>query len=180
MDFQVRTGRMPRSFRGDTDNNVPGVSRDYSNYQIRSLIAYTGGFVQGPSVPSRPDTSNADMAAGGELYRLNCSACHQMAGSGGALAYGTVGPSLTRSSPVEVLEAMRTGPGSMPVFPPSLLDDEQATQIAAYVDYLHAPDDQGGWNLWHLGPVPEGLIAWIFGVGGAVLICRWLGTRAET
>ena len=32
----------------------------------------------------------------------------------------------------------------------------------------HAPYDRGGWSLGHVGPVPEGLVAWF--VAGVVLI----------
>ena len=186
VDFMVRTGRMPAKFRqGVAGDLLPGPQRPeskrgpvaYSDAEIRALVDYTGGFVTGPSVPRAPVARAADLSRGGDLSRLNCAACHQMAGSGGALAYGTVGPPLDESSPVEVIEAMRTGPGSMPVFGEATLSADDARDIAAYVQYLHHPEDRGGANLWHLGPVPEGLVAWIVGLGGVILLCRWLGER---
>ena len=183
VDFMVRTGRMPLAFRGElagepADRDQPGTA-SYTDGQIRDLVAYTAGFVEGPEAVESVDVAGADVAAGGELYRLDCAACHQLAGSGGALAYGTNGPPLTGSAPAEVVEAMRVGPGSMPVFPRSQVSDEEATQIAAYVDYLHDPVDRGGAALWHIGPVGEGLVAWVFGVGGIVLVCLWLGQRSR-
>jgi ubiquinol-cytochrome c reductase cytochrome c subunit len=186
VDFMVRTGRMPAPSPGrpprELFSSSPPVDRSrqepaYDEQEIRALVQYTAGFVEGPAAPGPPDLSQADVATGGELYRLNCSACHQMAGSGGALAYGTIGPSLGASDGLDVVEAMRTGPGNMPVFDRTVLDDEQARDIAAYVQYLHDPQDRGGSPLWHLGPVPEGLVAWVVGVGGLLLLCRWLGER---
>jgi ubiquinol-cytochrome c reductase cytochrome c subunit len=186
VDFMVRTGRMPAPFRrpqisellsGPAAGDTPRRPPQYSDAEIRRLVAYAGTLVSGPEVPPAPDLAAADLARGGDLYRTNCSACHQMVGSGGALAYGTNGPPLVRSTPVQVIEAMRTGPGSMPVFSPSSVSDRDARDIARYVAYLRKPEDRGGANLWHLGPVPEGLVAWVFGIGGVILLCRWLGER---
>jgi ubiquinol-cytochrome c reductase cytochrome c subunit len=180
VDFMVRTGRMPLAFDRAGGTGAADAERGpvaYSDEQIRDLVAYTGGFVTGPPVPPAPDLAGADVAHGGDLYRQNCSACHQMAGSGGALAFGTVGPALREATPVQVVEAMRTGPGSMPVFPASVIDEQQTRDIAAYVSYLKEPDDRGGAALWHIGPVGEGLVAWLFGIGLIALFCRWLGQR---
>jgi ubiquinol-cytochrome c reductase cytochrome c subunit len=185
VDFMVRTGRMPLAFRREGSSVFPASQSQsaergpvaYSDQQIRDLVAYTSGFLTGPPVPPAPDLAGADVARGGELYRLNCAACHQMAGSGGALAWGTVGPPLRDATPTEVVEAMRTGPGSMPVFPPSVIDEQQTRDITAYVTYLKQPEDRGGAPLWHIGPVGEGLVAWVFGIGAIVLLCRWLGQR---
>lgn len=186
IDFMVRTGRMPIPV-GPTEGQdllPPGPARDtprrppaYDEQQIQELVDYTAGFVTGPPAPQPPDLEEADLARGGELYRANCAACHQMAGSGGALAYGTVGTSLAASTPVEVIAAMRTGPGSMPVFPEAAIGPEETRDIVAYVQYLRDPRDRGGIPLWHIGPVGEGLVAWVVGIGAAVTLCRWLGER---
>jgi ubiquinol-cytochrome c reductase cytochrome c subunit len=75
---------------------------------------------------------------------------------------------------------MRVGPGSMPVFPASLVPDDDARDVAAYVDrHLREGDDAGGLALWHLGPVPEGLVAWVVGMGALLLVCRALGEREK-
>jgi ubiquinol-cytochrome c reductase cytochrome c subunit len=65
----------------------------------------------------------------------------------------------------------------MPVFGERAISSTHADDVAAYVHYLRHPQDRGGANLWHLGPVPEGLVAWVIGIGGVVLLCRWLGER---
>jgi ubiquinol-cytochrome c reductase cytochrome c subunit len=183
--FMVSTGRMPAPFRpsetvehvGPTAQDRPRAPGRYSEAEIRRLVDYTRSFVSGPPAEPVPDLSAADLGRGGELYRNNCASCHQMAGSGGALAYGTNGPPLGQATAVQVIEAMRTGPGSMPVFSTSVIDDTEARDLAAYVQYLRKPQDRGGLGLGHLGPVPEGLVAWVLGIGGVVLLCRWLGER---
>ena len=43
------------------------------------------------------------------------------------------------------------------------------------VTYLDNPEDRGGEPLWHLGPVAEGGIAWIFGMGILFVAIRWMG-----
>ena len=72
---------------------------------------------------------------------------------------------------------MRTGPGAMPVFGPETLDDVQVASIVRYVGYLRHPDDRGGNPLGHIGPVPEGFVAWIIGLGAMLAAAYWIGTR---
>jgi ubiquinol-cytochrome c reductase cytochrome c subunit len=173
--FQVSTGRMPLPPTGPRGTKLRAPQR-YTAAQTRDLTAYAATFIAGPAIP-HVDIRTANVAAGGVLYRTNCAPCHQAAGSGGALAYGTVAPPLSSSTPTQVVAAMRVGPGTMPVFPPGVLDTEEANQVARYVQYLHNPSNPGGASLWHLGPVPEGLVAWIVGMGALLLLCRWLGER---
>ena len=55
----------------------------------------------------------------------------------------------------------------MPVFGAQTLSDQQVSDVAAYVQYLHHPDDRGGLGLGHLGPIPEGFVGWVVGMGAA-------------
>ncbi|HVX19500.1 MAG TPA: cytochrome c [Acidimicrobiales bacterium] len=174
VDFMVRTGRMPLS---SPDARVERHEPKFTSAQVRALVAYASTFTHGPEVP-RVRTDDADLGAGATRYQQACAACHQSAGAGGALANGDAAPSLHRSSSVDVAEAVRTGPGEMPTFSPSALSDRDVANIAAYVQYLHHPDDRGGINLGHLGPVPEGFIAWTLGLGVLVLACGRIGVRA--
>jgi ubiquinol-cytochrome c reductase cytochrome c subunit len=50
--------------------------------------------------------------------------------------------------------------------------------VASYVQYLHHPRDRGGLPLGHLGPIPEGFVAWVVGLGVLLLAARLIGTRA--
>ncbi len=171
VDFMVTTGRMP------LPSPTAALQRRRSPYnaaQQRALIDYASTLVTGPAIP-RVDIDRSNLSHGGAAYRQNCATCHQSAGSGGALAFGENAPDLSHALPTQVVEAMRIGPGTMPKFPRATISATQADQIAAYVQELRHPADPGGIDLGRLGPVPEGLIAWVFGLGALMLITRLLG-----
>jgi ubiquinol-cytochrome c reductase cytochrome c subunit len=65
----------------------------------------------------------------------------------------------------------------MPVFGPDAIDEHALASIVRYVGYLRAPEDRGGLGLGHLGPIPEGFVAWVVGLGLLVVALRWIGTR---
>jgi ubiquinol-cytochrome c reductase cytochrome c subunit len=65
----------------------------------------------------------------------------------------------------------------MPAFGQAALNDDGLQSVVAYVRYLDAPRDRGGNPLWHLGPVAEGGIAWVVGIGLLLLALRWIGER---
>jgi ubiquinol-cytochrome c reductase cytochrome c subunit len=173
VDFQVGTGRMPLAEPGaQAERKTPL----YNETQIRQLGAYVDSLAPGPTVPT-VDLADGDLAHGGELFRTNCAQCHQAAGQGGALTNGKHAPNLTDVTPVQVAEAMRTGPESMPVFSAGQLDDHQVNSIAKYIQFLQSPHDPGGHHIGHYGPVPEGLVAWLVGIGGLVVATLWIGSR---
>lgn len=176
VDFMVRTGRMPLA---QPDDKMRRRKPIYDEAQIDALVAFTARFIDGPKAGA-PKLTGTDLGRGGELYLAQCAACHQAVGAGGALANGDVAPPLYQATSREVREAIRTGPGNMPQFAPGSLDDAQVADISAYVRHLRDPGDRGGFDLGHLGPVPEGLVAVVGGLGALVLILRWLGTsRAD-
>ena len=111
------------------------------------------------------------------LFRANCAPCHQSAGSGGALSYGQNAPDLHQATAVQVVEAMRIGPGQMPVFDERTISDDEARDIAAYVAYLQKPDNRGGLPLGGFGPVTEGFVALLVGLGGLVAVSVWIVGR---
>ena len=133
--------------------------------------------------PTSPivDASAGDLAAGGQLYRLNCAACHVASGSGAAIGGGREAPSLTESTPTQVGEAILIGPGAMPVF--GTFSQQDINGVAAYVVDLQerdttAPDDFGG-----AGPVAEGLAAWLLALLPIIALHpldRHARTRAAT
>ncbi len=67
----------------------------------------------------------------------------------------------------------------MPQFPDTLLSDADVADVAAYVDDLAERRDQGGWPLGGIGPVPEGAVGWVLGLGTLLVVIRLLGRRAE-
>ncbi len=178
VDFQVSTGRMPLA-----GPNVQAPRTDtvkFSEEEIADMAAYVASLAPGPAIPDAEYTEGkgADIAKGGELFRVNCAMCHNFAGSGGALTRGKYAPSLRDVEGVHIYEAMVSGPQSMPVFNDANLTPENKNDI---VGFLHAIDNQenpGGMALGNLGPVSEGLFIWIFGLAICVGAAVWLGSKA--
>ncbi len=173
-DFMLSTGRMPL-----TDPSVQAVSKPpaYSRDQIADLVAYVASLGRGPDIPV-VNVSRADLSSGGVLFRLNCASCHNSTGNGGALSYGRAAPALHQATTVQIAEAMRTGPGQMPVFGPDTLSQREVDDIVAYVLYLRDPADPGGFTLGHAGPIPEGLLALLVGVGALLVVTRMIEPRS--
>lgn len=69
---------------------------------------------------------------------------------------------------------MRSGPGQMPQFGPSNFSEKQVDSITRYVIYLRQPEDPGGISLGRLGPIPEGLLIWVVGMGGLLIACGFI------
>ena len=72
---------------------------------------------------------------------------------------------------------MRAGPGQMPEFGSDVISDHELNDIVRYVRYLRHPATPGGAALGGAGPIPEGIVAWVFGIGAAVLATFWIGRR---
>ena len=172
-DFYLSSGRMPMdSPKGQTRRKPPAYSED----EIDALVAYVATFGEGPPIPEvRPE--DGDLAEGQQRYTANCAACHSSAGAGGAVGQSVYAPAIWPASPLEVAEAVRIGPGAMPAFGPGTIDDDELASIVRYTEYLGDPSDPGGAPLGRLGPVPEGMVAWIVGGGALVGATRWLGGR---
>lgn len=168
--FYLTSGRMPQADEGQAQRKEPA----YAPEQIEALVAYVASLGEGPAIPE-VDFAAADLQEGGALYRTNCAACHQAAGAGGALSYGNNAPTLVPATPVQLVEAMLVGPGQMPVF--GQLSDEERDAIAEYVVALDRVDDPGGLSLGRTGPIPEGFVAIVIGIGATLLAALWIGRR---
>ncbi|MBW3595480.1 MAG: c-type cytochrome [Actinobacteria bacterium] len=186
MDFVLSTGRMPLD---DPDERMVRGETIYSEEEIDELVAYVESLgTEGPDIPTLA-LEDVDLSHGMVLYQENCAACHSTTGVGGALTEGTattdggpgrrriVVPPVTKSTPLEVAEAIRVGPGTMPVFNEDVFDDEDLAAIVAYVEYLKNPDDRGGASVGRIGPVVEGAIGWFVGLGVLLVFIRWIGTK---
>ena len=179
VDFQVGTGRMPLAQPGTQALRKPPV---YNNAEIEALAAYVASLGPGPAIPSveeygTSDAENEDVVRGGEFFRTNCTACHNFAGAGGALPRGRFAPSLDGVSEKHMYEAMLTGPQQMPVFSDEVLRPEDKRAIIAYLNDLHEQPTQGGLGLAGLGPVSEGLWAWIAGLGTLIFFAMWIAAK---
>ena len=172
--YYLTTGRMPLA---NSEEEPTRKDPAYDDAEIEALVAYVGSLGEGPAVPE-VDITDADLAAGGEIFRANCQACHSASGSGGALSYGRAAPRLADATPTQVAAAVRVGPGQMPVFGPDTIDDEELDDLAAFVDYLRNPTDPGGLPIGRTGPIPEGFVAWLIGMVALVALVMWIGTRS--
>ena len=174
-DFQLSSGRMPMADPRTQARRKPPA---YEPEQIEALTRYVASLGEGPEIP-RVNPAEGNLVEGNELFIQNCAACHSFAGAGGALGRGMQAPSLYAATPVEIVEAMRTGPGNMPVFGPEALDDHAANSIVRYVLFLRGSEDPGGASLGRIGPLPEGLVAWVVGLGSLLWLTRWIGEREQ-
>jgi ubiquinol-cytochrome c reductase cytochrome c subunit len=183
VDFQVATGRMPMAQPGQQNPVKPEV---YDQDEIDALAAYVASLGPGPAVPEESDYSLAGLdeeerieavARGGLIFRTNCSACHNFAGNGGAMPRGGYAPDLSGTEARYIYEAMLTGPGNMTNFSDGNLSPEEKRDVIAYLYSLREQPAYGGFTLGGLGPVSEGLFAWIVGIGGLVGFAIWIAAH---
>ncbi|GGP35635.1 cytochrome bc1 complex diheme cytochrome c subunit [Streptomyces calvus] len=179
VDFQVSTGRMPAATSQGAQ--VPRKKAVYSQAEIDQLAAYIASLGAGPAVPTKEQygPEGADIAKGGELFRNNCAQCHNFTGKGGALTHGKYAPTLEDVAPKHIYEAMLTGPQNMPSFPDSTLSEQNKKDIIAYLGEVNGEETEspGGLELGGLGPVSEGLFAWVFGLGALIALAVWVAAR---
>ncbi|WP_416978604.1 c-type cytochrome [Streptomyces sp. T028] len=179
VDFQVGTGRMPAATSQGAQ--VPRKKVIYTQAEIDQLAAYIASLGAGPNVPTEAEygTEGADIAKGGELFRTNCSQCHATGGKGGALTDGKFAPTLEGVDAKHIYEAMQTGPQNMPSFPDTTLTEQNKKDIIAYLNAIDSDEtvNPGGLELGGIGPVSEGLFAWIFGLGALIAVAVWVAAR---
>lgn len=178
VDFQVATGRMPMAHPGA---QAPRKHNTFTEHEISAMAAYVATLGPGPAVPDKSvylpgNLDDKAIARGGEMFRTNCSACHNFEGGGGALPNGKYAPPLRGVEPLHIYEAMRTGPQQMPVFSAGAIPDADAAAIIAYLDKQHT-QPTAGFTLGGLGPVSEGFFGWVIGIGGLCLIATWIASR---
>jgi ubiquinol-cytochrome c reductase cytochrome c subunit len=179
VDFQVESGRMPMARPAQ---QAPQKEAQYTDAEVAALAAYVASLGPGPEVPDKADydpagLSEEDLAKGGELFRANCSACHNFAGAGGALPNGKYAPSLYGVSNEHVYEAMLTGPQQMPVFSDQVLTVDDKRAIIGYLNELHEQPEQGGHPLGGIGPVSEGLATFVVGLGSLIAFSVWVAAK---
>ena len=176
VDFQMSTGRMPAKEVGAENERKPVT---FTPQQIEDIAGYIASLGGGPAIPTadQVSTAGADTALGSQLFSANCAQCHGFAGAGGALTYGKDAPALTQATPTEIYEAMLTGPEAMPVFSDGALSPSAKRDIIAYITRTRVEPNPGGFSLGRTGPVTEGLVVFLGGLGFLVLISMWITAR---
>jgi ubiquinol-cytochrome c reductase cytochrome c subunit len=177
VEFQVGTGRMPMTRQEAQAERKPP---HYNADQARQIGAYIQALGGGPEIPGGDlsDTSDEALARGGEIFRINCSACHGYGLGGGALSSGKYAPSLDKSAPRVIYAAMLTGPQNMPVFGDNQLTPDEKRAVIGYITTLQKDKDPGGFGLARLGPVPEALVIFLIGVVALVFSTLWIAGKS--
>ncbi|MBA2323254.1 MAG: c-type cytochrome [Pseudonocardiales bacterium] len=184
--FQVSSGRMPLARQeAQAIRKHPLHDLDPETEEGARNIDALGAFVQanggGPTPPAeRGEALRGDNPArGGQLFRLNCASCHNFTGRGGALSSGKIAPTLDPASEEQIYTAMLSGPQNMPHFSDRQLSVDEKKDIIAYVKSVtDGNNNPGGNGLGGIGPVSEGLIVWLVGIGALVGFTVWLGAKA--
>jgi ubiquinol-cytochrome c reductase cytochrome c subunit len=182
VDFQVGTGRMPAK-QNAAENGRKPLAPDFAGKNgpenIRAVADYIESLAGGPAIPTpaQVSTEAGDVGRGQQLFIANCAACHNFVGAGGALTYGKYAPALNQATPTEIYEAMLTGPEAMPNFSDSTLTPQSKRDIIAYVTGKSAEVNPGGFSLGRIGPVTEGIVAFLGLLFAMVLAAMWIAAK---
>jgi len=184
--FQVSTGRMPLARQEAQGARKPPLAKfDPDTEEGAANLDALGAFITANGGgPVRPDASGEalrgeNLARGGELFRLNCVSCHNFTGRGGALSSGKYAPTLDPATETVIYTAMLSGPQNMPKFSDRQLSPEEKQDIIAYVKSVSGSNNNPGGNaLGGIGPVSEGLVAFIVGLAGLIGFALWLGAKS--
>jgi ubiquinol-cytochrome c reductase cytochrome c subunit len=173
VDFQMSTGRMPAKDFGPEFDRKPVT---FTTQQIHAIAAYIASLGGGPTIPSAAQVSpaGANTALGQSLFITDCAQCHNFDGAGGALTFGKFAPALTASTPTQIYEAMLTGPEAMPVFSDTTITPAQKRDIIDYITRLRAEPNPGGFSLGRIGPVTEGIVGFLGGIGVLIFLAMWI------
>ncbi|GAB2985415.1 cytochrome bc1 complex diheme cytochrome c subunit [Nocardioides montaniterrae] len=183
VDFQVGTGRMPMANPGV---QAPRKEPVFSQEEIADLAAYVATLGTGPAIPDTEMYSTDGMSKsqveelvqrGGQIFLANCTACHNFEGSGGAMPRGGFAPRIRDVDSKYIYEAMLTGPQSMDTFSDGNIPPEDKKAVIAYLRHLQHDPSYSGLTLGGLGPVSEGLIAWVVGLGLLVGFAVWIAAH---
>jgi ubiquinol-cytochrome c reductase cytochrome c subunit len=174
--FQMSTGRMPAKEVGAQNNRKPVT---FTPKQIDDIAGYVASLGGGPPIPTaeQVDPRTGDPGVGSQLFSANCAQCHGFAGAGGALTYGKNAPSMTQATPAQIYTAMLTGPEAMPVFSDGALPPQAKRDIIAYITQTRVEPNPGGFSLGRTGPVTEGLVLFLGGMGFLVIIALWITAK---
>lgn len=183
VDFQVGTGRMPMAQPGA---QAPSKPETFDDEETAALAAYVASLGPGPAVPDESDYSleglsdeerQAAIVRGGQIFLTNCTACHNFEGSGGAMPRGGHAPKIRGVEPRYIYEALLTGPQQMPNFSNGNLTPDEKRDVIAYLGSLDEMPDYGGFTFGGLGPVSDGMVAWLGGIGLCVGAAVWIASH---
>jgi ubiquinol-cytochrome c reductase cytochrome c subunit len=179
VDFQVGTGRMPLA---EMSQQAMRKKPIYNPQETAALAAFISSLAPGPATVTNKSLAyerDGNAAQGGQLFRTNCAMCHNFAGQGGALSNGKYAPTLMGVDPKYIYEAMVTGPQSMPKFTNATITSQEKLSIIKWIQAANHEQNQGGASLGRVGPVTEGLLGWVLGLGLLIGVAAWLAMKAK-
>lgn len=194
VDFYMTTGRMPLALQssenapehnalgasGASGVQVAHVSPHFDRRAIAAIDAYVGARARRSIPIPNVRTNDAELASGRRIFENNCQACHGVGGEGATAGGRWIALPLDRATTTQIGEAIRIGPGVMPRFTSAELSPEQIDAVATYVRYLATqPQTYGGATLGYLGPVSEGAVSVVVGIGILFWVVYFTGTRAD-
>ena len=183
VDFQVGTGRMPMAHPG---SQAPRKRAVYNDEEIAQLAAFVASLGPGPAIPNPEDYSidglsdeerEKAIVNGGQNFPSTRAAPPHFHGKSGAMPRGGVAPNITPGEPRHIYEALLTGPQTMPNFSNGNLTPEEKRDVIAYIGSLNDAPEIGGFTLGGLGPVSEGMFAWIGGIGILIGAAVWIASH---
>lgn len=174
VDFMLSSGRMPLA----SPNEQPQRQEPkFTSPQIDAIVAYVQTLAPGgPSIPV-VNPSGGSIATGQQLFSNNCSGCHGATAEGDSVGGGEIAPSLYPPDGTQIGEAIRTGPGVMPRFDPDNISAQDVNSISRYLIWVRTHGNEGGVSLGRVGPIAEGLAAFVVGLGLLILVLRLTGSK---
>jgi ubiquinol-cytochrome c reductase cytochrome c subunit len=172
VDFYLSTGRMPLQAPHDQPERATPA---YDPRQIDALIAFITAKGGGPAAPAA-NPAAGDLSTGFQVFTESCAGCHQIVGRGG-MTVGAYVPNLQQASALQIAEAVRMGPYLMPHFDSKQIDQYQLDSLTKYIIQTRHPVNAGGWGIYNIGPIPEGIAAWFIALLALVIVARLIGER---
>jgi len=194
VDFYMTTGRMPLALRATQsgENHSPlgrSMATGVQAYHVPALLdahqtaavdAYVDTHAQQITPIPNVHVDASRLQRGRSIFENNCQACHGAAAEGATAGGQWVALPLDKASPTQIGEAIRVGPGVMPRFTPAQLSQADIDAVATYVRYLaENPQLYGGTVMQYLGPVSEGAVSAIVGVGFLFWVIYFTGTKVD-
>jgi ubiquinol-cytochrome c reductase cytochrome c subunit len=93
------------------------------------------------------------------------------------MPHGGYAPKIRGVEPKYIFEAMLTGPQAMDNFSNGNLSVEEKRDVIAYLQSIQDNPEYGGFGMGGIGPVSEGMFAWIVGIGSLVGVATWIAAH---